>query len=81
MARRQISHVAAIGLVGGIRHGQVMGSMEKDSGNIKERPVAPGDFAATIYRHFGVPLDTHYLDHRGRPRPIIEHGEPMRELV
>jgi hypothetical protein len=31
--------------------------------------------------HFGVPLDTHCLDHRGRPRPIIEHGEPIRELV
>jgi len=66
---------------GGLRHGQVIGSTEKDGGNVKERPVTPGDLAATIYRHFGVPLDTHYLDHRGRPRPIIEHGEPIRELV
>jgi len=66
---------------GGLRHGQVIGSTEQDGGNVKERPVTPGDLAATIYRHFGVPLDTYYLDHRGRPRPIIEHGEPIRELV
>jgi hypothetical protein len=52
-----------------------------DGGNLKERPITPGDLAATIYRHFGVPLDSSYLDHRGRPRPIIEHGEPIRELV
>jgi hypothetical protein len=66
---------------GGLRHGQVIGSTEKDGGNVKERPVTPGDLAATIYRHFGVPLDTHYLDHRGRPRPIIEQGDPIRELI
>ena len=37
--------------------------------------------AATIYRHFGVPLTTTYQDATGRPRPIIEQGEPLRELV
>jgi hypothetical protein len=26
-------------------------------GTINTRPVTPGDLAATIYRHFGVPLD------------------------
>ena len=66
---------------GGLRHGQVIGSSERDGGNVKERPVTPGDLAATIYRHLSVPLDAYYLDHRGRPRPIIEHGEPIRELV
>ncbi len=66
---------------GGLRHGQVIGSSENDGGNVKERPVTPGDLAATIYRHFGVPLDTTYLDHRGRPRHIIEQGESIRELA
>ena len=28
----------------------------------------------------GVPLDGTYLDTRGRPRYIVEHGEPIREL-
>jgi uncharacterized protein (DUF1501 family) len=65
---------------GGLRHGQVIGSTEPDGGSIQTRPVTPGDLAATIYRHFGVPLDTVYYDHRGRPRPILDHGEPIQEL-
>lgn len=65
---------------GGLRHGQVIGSTERDGGQIKERPVTPGDLAATIYRHMGVPLDGTYLDSRGRPRFYVEHGEPIAEL-
>src|SRR5207244_458825 len=42
---------------GGFRHGQVIGSTTKDGGEIRERPVTPGDIAATIYHHMGVPLD------------------------
>ena len=44
------------------------------------RPVTPGDLAATIYRHMGVPLDTTYLDTTGRPRVIVENGRPIAEL-
>jgi uncharacterized protein (DUF1501 family) len=65
---------------GGLRHGQVIGATERDGGQIRERPVTPGDLAATIYHHMGVPLDATYLDHRGRPRHIVEQGEPIREL-
>jgi hypothetical protein len=66
---------------GGLRHGQVIGASEADGGRIKERPVTPADFAATIYRHFGVPLDATYLDPRGRPRYIVEEGgRPIEEL-
>jgi hypothetical protein len=65
---------------GGYRHGQVIGASESDGGTIRERPVTPGDLAATLYRHFGVPLDATYLDHRGRPRYVVENGVPLREL-
>jgi uncharacterized protein (DUF1501 family) len=66
---------------GGMRHGQVIGASEADGGNIKERPVTPQDLAATIFRHMEVPLDAAYLDHRGRPRPIVDNnGQPLREL-
>jgi uncharacterized protein (DUF1501 family) len=65
---------------GGLRHGQVLGATEADGGHIRERPVTPGDLAATIYRHMGVPLDATYLDGAGRPRSIVEHGEPIAEL-
>ena len=66
---------------GGLRHGQVIGATDRDGGQIKERPVTPGDLAATIYHHMGVPLDTTYTDLHGRPRYIVEHGEPIRELL
>jgi hypothetical protein len=66
---------------GGFRHGQVIGATEKDGGKIKERPVTPGDLAATIYHHMGVPLDATYLEPSGRPRSIVENGKPIRELI
>jgi hypothetical protein len=66
---------------GGLRHGQVIGGTEHDGGQIKERRVTPGDLAATIYHHMGVPLETTYSDHTGRPRPIVERGAVIRELV
>ena len=66
---------------GGFRHGQVIGATEADGGAIKERRVTPGDLAATIYHHMGVPLNTHYLDTTGRPRAIVEGGSVIRELI
>jgi len=66
---------------GGMRHGQVIGATEKDGGTIKERPITPGDLAATIYHHMGVPLDATYADTNGRPRYVVENGQPIRELI
>ncbi len=66
---------------GGLRHGQVIGASSHDGGTIKDRPVTPGDLAATIYRHMGVPLTTTYLDDRQRPRfAVQENGQPLKEL-
>jgi len=65
---------------GGLRHGQVIGASSRDGGEIASRPVTPGDLAATIYRHMGVPLDATYTDHQGRPVPILAEGRPIAEL-
>ncbi len=65
---------------GGLRHGQVIGATDRDGGHIKDRPVTPGDLAATIYRHMGVPLDTTYNDPTGRPIAVLDHGAPIAEL-
>ena len=66
---------------GGFRHGQVIGASSRDGGEIAERPVTPGDLAATIYHHMGVPLNTTYNDHQGRPMFIVDEGAPLRECV
>jgi uncharacterized protein (DUF1501 family) len=66
---------------GGLRHGQVIGSSTKDGGQIQNRPVTPGDLAATLYQFMGVPLDATYRDPTGRPRFIVENGgRPIHEL-
>lgn len=66
---------------GGFRHGQVIGASSRDGGEIAERPVTPGDIAATIYHHMGVPLDATYADHQGRPIFIVDQGAPIQELI
>jgi hypothetical protein len=65
---------------GGMQHGQVIGSTEKDGSEIRTRPVTPGDIGATIYRHMGVPIDVTYQDDGGRPIPSIIDGNPISEL-
>ncbi len=66
---------------GGLRHGQVIGSTEPDGGEPAERPVTPGDLAATLYQFMGVPLETTYEDLTGRPMYVVqEEGQPVREL-
>jgi hypothetical protein len=66
---------------GGLRHGQVIGASESDGGAIRERPVTPGDLAATWFRYFDVPTNVQYIDNTGRPRFVIEDGgTPIREL-
>ena len=66
---------------GGFRHGQVIGASTADGGEPAERIVTPGDLAATIYHHFGIPADAHFTDLKGRPRPIIENGAVLKELL
>jgi hypothetical protein len=66
---------------GAFRHGQVIGSSTPDGGNIQERPITPGDLAATIYHHFGIPWDSTYTDPAGRLLHLLpDGGEPIREL-
>ena len=61
--------------------GTMIGSSTKDGGAVQERPVTPGDLAATIYRHFGVPLDSTYADPAGRVLNLLPNGgEAVREL-
>lgn len=80
--RNHWPHVMSMCMAGGgFRHGQVIGASSHDGGEIAERPVTPGDLAATIYQHMGVPLNATYTDHQGRPISIVENGAPLAELI
>ena len=67
---------------GGMRHGQVIGSTDRQGGEIDTRRVAPGDLAATVFHHLGIPQDSNWIDPQGRPRPIVaDAGKVIGELV
>ena len=67
---------------GGMRMGQVVGSTTAKGEHPKDRPLTPNDLWATMFRHLGIDYDNiSFLDHRGRPMPILPHGEPIAELL
>ncbi len=67
---------------GGMRHGQVIGSTDYKGYDIASRPVRPGDLAATVFHHLGIPPNTHWENTQGRPVPIVtQGGKVIRELV
>jgi hypothetical protein len=66
---------------GGMRTGQVVGSTNTKGEVPKDRPLTPNDLWATIYRHLGIDYNHSFLDHTGRPMPILPFGDPIAELI
>lgn len=67
---------------GGLRVGQVVGSTNARGEHPKDRPMTPNDLWATMFRHVGIdPLATHFIDHTGRPMPVLPYGSPIAELI
>ena len=67
---------------GGLRMGEVVGSTNAKGEHPKDRPLTPNNLWATVFRHLGInPIDTHFIDHRGRPMPVLPYGQPISELI
>ncbi|MDA1162201.1 MAG: DUF1501 domain-containing protein [Planctomycetota bacterium] len=67
---------------GGLPHGQAIGSTDRRGGTFTSAVVRPQDLAATTFRHLGIDLNSHWVDHSGRPIPIVpEGGRPIPELI
>ena len=65
---------------GSMQMGQVIGSTNARGEHPVDRPLDPNDFLATVYRFLGINPDHNLLDQRGRPIPILPHGDPIHEL-
>lgn len=65
---------------GGIRGGQVYGESDANGAFPKSNPVHPFDLIATFYHALGIDHSAHYLDTLGRPRRLVESGEPITDL-
>ena len=66
---------------GGMRTGQVIGATNSKGEEPTQRPLTPNDLWATVYRHLGVNYRRSFLNHSGRPMPMLPFGEPIAELL
>jgi hypothetical protein len=65
---------------GGIRGGQVYGSSDKIGSEPADKPVSPGDFAATMYHCLGIPPEAQIVDQLSRPHRIAD-GRAIESLL
>jgi uncharacterized protein (DUF1501 family) len=67
---------------GGLRSGQVIGATDRQGANVANRPVHVQEVFATLYRTLGIDAKTTTLtDLSGRPQYLVDHPEPICELV
>jgi uncharacterized protein (DUF1501 family) len=66
---------------GGIKTGQVVGETDRTASKPTTHPYGPWDIAATIYHLLGLNLKTFVPDFQDRPRPILDQGDVIAELV
>jgi hypothetical protein len=66
---------------GGMRTGQVIGATNRLGEIAAQRPVAPGEVIATVYRNLGINPDTVNInDPTGRPQHLVDRPA-LREVV
>lgn len=65
---------------GGLKMGQVVGATNSKGEFPVQRPLSPKDVLATIYRHLNIDTTHEFVDHTGRPFPILSEGKPIEEL-
>jgi len=67
---------------GGMRVGQVIGATDPTGGEASERPVHMQQIFSTLYHNMGINAETTLLEDRtGRPQFMLEHNEPVAELI
>ncbi len=67
---------------GGMRTGQSIGSTSRLGEYPKDRPVKFQEVLATLYHRRGIDIDHATIrDLSGRPQYLVDHVEPMRELI
>lgn len=65
---------------GGLKTGQVIGATDKQAAQVADRPITPGDMAASILHVLGIDPTRIVHTPLGRPVPLVDGGKPIREL-
>lgn len=71
---------SAVMFGGKVQGGRAVGSSDSKGAFPKDNPKTPQDVLATIYDHLEIDTSKAYLDHAGRPHPVLPFGKPIREL-
>ncbi len=66
---------------GGVPRGKVVGSTDRQGGEVLDTPISPKDILATTFHLLGIDPDTTVTDQQGRPVPIAGSGEVRKELL
>jgi uncharacterized protein (DUF1501 family) len=67
---------------GGMRTGQLIGATDRLGGEVTERPIHYQQILATLYHQLGLhPMHTTITDRTGRPHYLVDHREPIAELI
>ena len=67
---------------GGIKGGQAVGQSSRKGEIAEKRPVDYQEVHATMYHNMGIDLHTtQFIDPAGRPQYILDHLDPIKELV
>jgi hypothetical protein len=67
---------------GGMRTGQVIGATNRYGEFATRRPVTFGEVFATLYHNMGIGVNSATLrDLTGRPQYLVDHAQPIHELI
>ena len=67
---------------GGFHHGQTIGATNKLGEYATDRPVHMQEICATLYRGLGIDtVSQTIVENTGRPNYLLEHREPIKELI
>ena len=67
---------------GGMRLGQAIGDSSANAERVAERPVHLQEVFATLYHNLGIDVSKPQLiDPNGRPQYLVDHRDPIHELV
>jgi hypothetical protein len=66
---------------GGLKTGQVIGATDRRGERVVGNPIRMQKLLATLYRVLGIDPAATLADYNGRPQYVLEHREPITELL
>jgi len=66
---------------GGLRTGQIIGATDARGEKVVGRPIGLQSVLSTLYHVLGIDPSLTLIDHNGRPQYVLEHREPIAELL